>query len=98
MRKLYKSSTNKMLAGVCGGLAEYFNVDPTLVRIIFGVLFLSGSIGIWLYILLALILPYDYQVNEQRPHFKQEKPTQFDQFFADKQAPKDVTEEDWSDF
>ena len=32
-KKLYKSETNKMLAGVCGGIAEYFNIDPTLVRL-----------------------------------------------------------------
>lgn len=43
-----------MLAGVCGGLGEYFNIDPLLFRIIFVIAALSGSLGIWIYLLLWL--------------------------------------------
>jgi phage shock protein C len=55
-KKLYRSSTNKVIAGVCGGLGEYFGVDPTVVRIIFVVLGLAGGPGLLLYIVLLLIL------------------------------------------
>ena len=57
MKKLYRSNTNKMLAGVCGGIGEYFNVDPTLVRLGFVALsFLAGG-GLLVYILAAIIIP-----------------------------------------
>ena len=58
-KKLTRSANNKMLAGVCGGLAEYFGVDATLVRIIYAVLafFTTGFPGLLLYIILMLIMP-----------------------------------------
>jgi len=58
-RKLYKSRTNKMLAGVCGGLAEYINADPTIVRALFVIVsILSAAFpGILVYIILAFIMP-----------------------------------------
>lgn len=57
MKKLYRSNTNKMLAGVCGGIGEYFNVDPTLVRLGFVALsFLAGG-GLLVYILATIIIP-----------------------------------------
>ncbi len=55
-KRLYKSS-QKMLCGVCGGIAEYFNMDPTLVRLIWVVLTLSGGAGIIAYIVCALVVP-----------------------------------------
>ncbi|KPU62888.1 phage shock protein [Thermococcus sp. EP1] len=57
-KKLYRSRKNRMLFGVCGGLAEYFNVDPTLVRILF-IILLIGSVGtaVLLYLLLAVVMP-----------------------------------------
>lgn len=56
--KLRKSRTNKMIAGVCGGIGEYLNWDPTIVRIIFLILVLS-SFGtmVLFYFILALIMP-----------------------------------------
>lgn len=58
-RKLARSTSNKVLAGVCGGLAEYLNMDATLVRVLWVVLTLvtGGGIGIIAYIILALVLP-----------------------------------------
>ncbi len=57
MKKLYRSNTNKMVAGVCGGIGEYFSVDPTLVRLGFVALsFLAGG-GLLVYILAAIIIP-----------------------------------------
>lgn len=55
-KKLYRSETNKMLAGVCGGIGEYFNIDPTLVRLIWAVLCLNGT-GILIYLLAIVIMP-----------------------------------------
>lgn len=58
-KKLYKSRDNKIIDGVCGGIAEYINEDPTVVRIVFAVVsLLSASIpGVLLYLILAIIMP-----------------------------------------
>ncbi len=57
--KKLRRSDNKMLAGVCAGIAEYFEVDPTMVRVIYAVLtiFSAAFPGILLYIILMLIMP-----------------------------------------
>ncbi|MDF2801749.1 MAG: Stress-responsive transcriptional regulator [Anaerocolumna sp.] len=59
MKRLYRSSNNSMIAGVCGGIAEYFDIDPTIVRLIFVVAIFSG-ISILAYIIAILIIPKDY--------------------------------------
>ena len=56
-KKLYKSETTKMLAGVCGGIAEYFNIDPTLVRLGWVVFCALGGSGLLAYIIMAIIMP-----------------------------------------
>ena len=56
-KKLYKSSTDKKLAGVCGGIAEYFNIDSTLVRLGWGLFSLLGGSGLLAYIIAAIIMP-----------------------------------------
>ena len=58
MKKLYKSSRDKKICGVCGGIAEYFNIDSTVVRLIF-VIFGLVSVGVVFYILAALLMPQD---------------------------------------
>ena len=55
-KKLYRSNTNKMLCGVCGGIGEYFNIDPTIVRLIWDIFICSGP-GILAYFIAALIMP-----------------------------------------
>lgn len=57
--KKLQRSANKSLAGVCGGIAEYFDVDPTLVRVVYAALtiFCGGFPGVLLYIILMLIMP-----------------------------------------
>ena len=57
--KKLKRSTNKILAGVCGGIAEYFEVDPTLIRVAYAALsiFTTGFPGLLLYLILMLIMP-----------------------------------------
>lgn len=56
-KKLYRSDNNRMVAGVCGGIAEYFNIDPTVVRVIWAVVSCFAGIGILAYIVCALIIP-----------------------------------------
>lgn len=56
-KRLYKSNTDKMLDGVCGGIAEYFNIDPTLVRLGWVLLCALGGSGIPAYIVAAIIIP-----------------------------------------
>ncbi len=56
-RKLYRSETDKILGGVAGGLGEYFNIDPNIIRIIFVLLAVFGGSGIVIYLILWLLLP-----------------------------------------
>jgi phage shock protein C len=56
-RKLYRSRTQRMVAGVCGGLAEYFNIDVTLVRVLFLILAVVGGSGLVIYLLMWIIVP-----------------------------------------
>ena len=58
-KKLYKSKVNKKICGVCGGLAEYLNMDPTIVRLIVVLLTLAGGCGVLAYIIAAFIMPFD---------------------------------------
>ena len=65
MKKLYRSS-NRILAGVCGGIAEYFNVDPTLIRVLYAALsiFSVGFPGVLLYIILIILMPNYDQITD----------------------------------
>ena len=56
-KRLYRSSTNYMLAGVCGGIAEYFNIDPTLVRLAWVLFSVLGGSGVLAYIIASIIIP-----------------------------------------
>ena len=56
-KKLYKSHTNKMICGVCGGLGEFFGVDPTIIRLVCAILGLMGGTGIVAYLIAAVIIP-----------------------------------------
>lgn len=56
-KRLYRSKTARLLGGVCGGLAEYFNIDPTIMRIIFILLALLGGLMVFIYIVLWIIVP-----------------------------------------
>ncbi|MDR0903875.1 MAG: PspC domain-containing protein [Ruminococcus sp.] len=64
MKKLTKSSSNKMICGVCAGLAVYLNIDPTLVRVLWAVgsLITAGALGLIAYIIMAVVIPYDNEV------------------------------------
>jgi phage shock protein C len=56
-RKLYRSRSQRMIAGVCGGLADYFNIDATLVRVLFLLLAVFGGTGLVIYIVMWVIVP-----------------------------------------
>ena len=57
MKKLTKSNTNRVLAGVCGGIAEYLECDPTIIRLLFIVFSIFVGSGLLLYILAAILMP-----------------------------------------
>jgi phage shock protein PspC (stress-responsive transcriptional regulator) len=56
-KKLYKSNTDKKICGVCGGLAEYLNVDSTVIRLILVLAVLFAGCGLLAYIIAALVIP-----------------------------------------
>lgn len=56
-KRLYKSNRDKMLDGVCGGIAEYFGIDPTLVRLGWVLFCALGGSGILAYIIAAIVIP-----------------------------------------
>ncbi len=56
-KKLYKSRRNKILCGICGGLADYFGIDPTIIRVIWILFCLAGGSGVIAYIILCLVMP-----------------------------------------
>lgn len=58
-KKLYRSSTDKMVAGVCAGIAEYFGWDSTIVRLVFVLLCLNFGSGLLAYVIAAIIIPLD---------------------------------------
>lgn len=61
MKKLYKSQLDKKICGVCGGIGEYFNLDSTIVRLIFVILGLWSGAGILFYIIAVLLMPGEMQ-------------------------------------
>lgn len=56
MKKLVRSKKNQMICGVCAGIGEYFDIDPTIVRLVAAAMGLSGS-GLFVYIVAAIIIP-----------------------------------------
>lgn len=62
-KKLYKSERDKKIAGVCGGIAEYFNIDSTLVRLGWIILCCFAGAGVLAYIIAAIVMPKESQVQ-----------------------------------
>ncbi len=58
-KRLYRSKNEKMIAGVCGGLASYFHLDPTIVRLVFILLLFAPPAGILIYLIIWLITPLE---------------------------------------
>ena len=66
-QKLYRSSADRMIAGICGGLGKYFSVDPVIVRLVFLLLLFLGGSGFLLYLILWIIVPEQRQAGAA-PH------------------------------
>ncbi len=64
-KKLYRSTENKMLGGVCAGIAEYFDIDPTLIRLIFVLIFFAEGAGFLAYIVAWIIIPEKPVSNQE---------------------------------
>ncbi|MEL7569402.1 MAG: PspC domain-containing protein [Eubacteriaceae bacterium] len=65
-KTLAKSSTDRKISGVCGGIANYLNVDSTIVRIVFALSIIFWGFGLLLYIIAALIMPMDYETDNKQ--------------------------------
>jgi len=61
-KRLTRSRTNRMIWGGGGGLGKYLSVDPTIIRILFVVSLFIGSLGFWVYIIMALVVPLEGKV------------------------------------
>ncbi len=70
MKKLYRSRQNRMLGGVCGGIAEYFNIDPVIVRVVAVAFFFMGGSALLAYVIGLIIIPnepFDLRASEKQP-------------------------------
>lgn len=61
-KRLYKSTRDKKICGVCGGIAEYLNIDPTVIRLITALIALAWGSGVLAYIILAFVMPDDNEI------------------------------------
>jgi phage shock protein C len=61
-KRLYRSRSDRKIAGVCGGIAEHFDIDPVLVRVLAVILLLCGSAGLLAYIILWILVPEEGSV------------------------------------
>jgi phage shock protein C len=88
-QKIYRSTTNKVIAGVAGGLGEFFAVDPVIIRIVFVVLTLMGGGGLLIYIILWIIVPY--KIDTGFNFTNQSSETQHE----DKKAESEIKDKDF---
>jgi phage shock protein PspC (stress-responsive transcriptional regulator) len=72
-KRLIRSRNNRMLFGVCAGLAEYLNVDPVIIRLLAVLLTLWNGVGLLIYLVLALIMPQEPDVNPKANAFDEEE-------------------------
>jgi len=73
MKRLYRKQNDKILAGVCAGLGDYLNIDPTLVRIIFIILVFAGLEGVLIYLILWLITPLEPVASDTTVEVKEKE-------------------------
>jgi len=65
IRKLYRSRNNRIIAGVCGGLAKHLGIDPLLVRLFFILLIFANGTGLFLYLILFLLVPLESKLESK---------------------------------
>jgi len=73
-KNLYRSTENRVIAGVCGGLGEYFDVDPAVIRILWALFVFAGGAGIWAYIIAWIIIPESATERVAKPVAQTLKP------------------------
>jgi len=89
-KKLYRSRKDSMIAGVCGGIAEYLDIDSTLVRLAAILIVFLGGVGIITYIIAWIIIPKKpEQINDYGQEYNQEREINTDQDNVDKYHQKD---------
>lgn len=66
-KRLYRSRKDRMIGGVCGGMGEYFGIDPTLIRLLFVAFALTGGSGLLAYIIFLLVVPEEGQPEPVSP-------------------------------
>lgn len=69
-RRLYRSRYDRVLAGLCGGVAQYFGIDATLVRVLTFLLIFFGGISVWIYIILWIAIPLQPEAGREWDDFK----------------------------
>ena len=62
-KRLTRSTTDRRIAGVCGGVAKYLNIDPTVVRIPFLIALIFGTFGFWAYLIIWIAAPEDNRIE-----------------------------------
>ena len=72
MKKLYRSRSDKVIGGVCGGLAEYLGIDSSIIRLITLALIFVGGVSIWIYIIAALVIPLEPKDPEDAENYYKE--------------------------
>ena len=58
-KRLFRSRADRKLLGICGGLGKYFDIDPTIVRLVFIALLFCGLLGFWIYLIMAIVVPQE---------------------------------------
>ena len=79
MKRLYKDPSHKMVCGVCSGLANYLNVDPTIIRLIWAIAIVFAGAGLWVYLICALVIPEDPNVYDNNEQYWQQQQQQYNQ-------------------
>lgn len=99
-KKLCKSTKHRMLSGVCGGFADFFNIDPTIVRLIFVILGCIKGIGIIGYIICIFVLPTDFSETEKSESEENSTETKSDKTAKNKAKTKKAphTDEEFDSF
>ncbi len=90
-KKLYRSRKNKSLAGVCGGIAEFFGIDPTIVRIVWLITIFLGGTGVVAYIIAAIIIP-EKKFDNYDTNYDTKKESRDEEEYANKYDPNEWRE------
>lgn len=103
MKRLYKSRKNKMLSGVCGGIAEYFSWDPTIVRLVAVFLFIFKGFGVLAYIIAAVLIPYNEEIDYETGNIDNLKSANYTEEKTEKKSERTAnsvphTDEEFNDF